>query len=355
MPAQLAYECINSVPFNSSAAVAYLDSIRPYIDWQTTIEYLKDPPAEYATKVQPPYDFYANWDRIYSKAASGGYASEYAFGIDLYTSFQTAHDGHFVIYPDSVNLIFSYGRTMPLVSVSTDGQSIPEVFAYADILATTSGNATGWSPSPLKLIDGEDSTQWLLDYSQVGSLQDRDALWNNLFYTLAQVSLGSAGTGTGTFTGNGRGRWRYPGPTTTLTFANGTTVTLNNFARVLVPFDGIETGEDIYQTYFAVPAGAIDYASAAASPSPSTSTPAASSAPAPSTSATSSTTIPAPGYPSPVIREMSNLNSGYFLSGDEYDDVAVLSVPSFVGTEADELPFQSVNTYLINQAVACKP
>ena len=46
-----------------------MDSIRPYLDWQTTIEYLKDPPAEYAEKIQPPYDFYANYERIYQKAA----------------------------------------------------------------------------------------------------------------------------------------------------------------------------------------------------------------------------------------------------------------------------------------------
>jgi hypothetical protein len=49
-----------------------MDSIRPYLDWQTTIEYLKDPPAEYAEKIQPPYDFYANYERIYQKAAANG-------------------------------------------------------------------------------------------------------------------------------------------------------------------------------------------------------------------------------------------------------------------------------------------
>lgn len=96
----MAYECINSVPFNQSAAVALLDSIRPYLTWQTTFEYLKDPPAVYAEKVQPPYDFYANYDRIYRNAVSGNYSSEYAFGFDLYECFQIAHDGHFVYYPD---------------------------------------------------------------------------------------------------------------------------------------------------------------------------------------------------------------------------------------------------------------
>lgn len=46
VPAQLAYECLNSIPFNQSDAVALLDSIDPYLEWQTTFEYLKDPPAK---------------------------------------------------------------------------------------------------------------------------------------------------------------------------------------------------------------------------------------------------------------------------------------------------------------------
>lgn len=46
VPAQLAFECLNSIPFNQSAAIRYLDSITPYVTWQTTLEFLKDPPAE---------------------------------------------------------------------------------------------------------------------------------------------------------------------------------------------------------------------------------------------------------------------------------------------------------------------
>jgi hypothetical protein len=353
VPAQLAYECINSVPFNKTAALAYMDSIRPYVDWQTSIEYLKDPPSEYASKIQPAYDFYANWNSIRSKASAGTYASEYAFGHDVYEAFHMAHDGHFVVYTDSYNTIFSYGRKTPLVSVSLDGVSIPEVFVYQDILDYVSRNSTGTQPSPLKLINGEDSTEWLLNFSQVGSLQDRDALWNNMFYLLGQVSLGSSGSGTGTFAGNGRGRWTYPGPTTSLTFTNGTTMVFDNFARVLKPFDGISTGADIYKKFFAVPAGAIQPAAAAAEPTTTSSASSTGSATS-STSATSAASVRSapPGYPSPIIREMSNLNSGYFLSGEGFDDVAVLSVPSFVSTGPDEIPFQQVNTYLIDRAVA---
>lgn len=255
-----------------------------------------------------------------------------------------AHDGHFVYIPDSIGNIFNFGRPTPLVSVSVDGVSIPEVYVYADILTASFGNAS-FTPSPLTMINGQNSTDFLLNWSEYGSLQDRDALWNNLFYILAQVSLGSSGTGTGTFSGGGRGRWVYPGPTTSLTFANGTTETFENYASVLVPFDNITSGGDLYQTYFVPPPGEPESALYQATMSVPTSTSAAAA------TSTASVSTPAPGYPSPIIRNGDNQNSGYFLEGDGYDDVAVLSVPSFVGS-GSETDFQAVNTYLINRAVA---
>jgi hypothetical protein len=268
--------------------------------------------------------------------------------ILTFSQFQRTHDGHFVYYPDSVTGVFSWGRTTPLVSVSLDGESIPEVYAYADVLTASFGNAT-FTPSPLVEIDGQDSTEFLLNWSQYGSLQDRDALWNNMFYTLAQVELGSSGTGTGTFSGGGRGARIYPGETTTLKFANGTTVVNENFARVLAPFDNITSGADVYRELFTIPEGEPQSAEEIAlSTSTSTSAEPTSTA----ATSTSASSIPAPGYPTPLIRGDGNTNSGYFLSGEEYDDVAVLAVNSFVGGETSEENFQAVNTYLIDQAVA---
>jgi hypothetical protein len=84
VPAKLAYDCITSVPFNSTASTELLDSIRPYLDWQSTVDYIREPPAEYAEKIQEPYDFYGEFNRIYEKAKSDGYANEYEFGFDLY-------------------------------------------------------------------------------------------------------------------------------------------------------------------------------------------------------------------------------------------------------------------------------
>nr|POE93301.1 peptidase s41 family protein ustp [Quercus suber] len=148
----------------------------------------------------------------------------------------------------------------------------------------------------------------------------------------------------------GRGKWVYPGATTTLSFANGSHSTSENYARVLVPFDDITSGVDIYQTFFTPPHGQPQCAEVNASTTAAaTSTISASSSSISSSAA--ATTIPAPGFPSPLIREPQNLNSGYFLEGAGYEDVAVLSVPSFVGDSTQESAFQVTNTYTIDRAV----
>ena len=75
--AKVAYDCITSVPFNKTAALALLDSIVPYVRWQSTTAWLKDPPEEYAEKIQPPVDVWGDLDDIKSKAQGGGYANEF--------------------------------------------------------------------------------------------------------------------------------------------------------------------------------------------------------------------------------------------------------------------------------------
>ena len=342
--AGLAYDCLNSVPLHASQAQALLDSLYPYILWQTTISYLKNPPADYVEKIQPAVDVYAELSQIGTNISSGAFKSEYDFGFSVYKTFQTTHDGHFVYVPDIVGSFFTFGRPIPLVSVSEDGVSLPKTYLYADVLQASVANSS-FVPSAITEIDGQNSTEYLLNLSEVGSLQDRDALWNNLFYNLAQISLGTSGASTGIFAGGGRGRWFYPGPNTTLTFENGTSETYENFARVLVDFDGVESGEDLYNTYIAPEEVAATSTAATASPT-------ANATSTTTSASTSTTSTPAPGYPSPVIRQSNNLNGGYFLDGEEYSDVAVLSVPSFVGLDSAEQEFQFVNQQFIADALA---
>ncbi|KAF2826188.1 hypothetical protein CC86DRAFT_25972 [Ophiobolus disseminans] len=339
VPAGLAMACLGSVPFNATSAKKLIASIRPYMNWQSTLIALKNPPAEYAQKVQPPIDILGGLDMIDGYIDTNRFKNEYDFGWTLYTLIQSAHDGHFSYIPDSVSSIFQWGRTVPLVSVSVDGTQLPAVFAFADVLGNQFKNIS-YTPSPVVEIDGTDVFEYLENLSQYGSLQDRDALYNNVFYELAQVSLGSSGGGTGMFTGGGRGRFVYPGDTTTLKFANGTKFTMHNYGRPAINFRGIATGEDLARKWFSFGSTASEAAKPLNDKTETISTTAAALAPA------------APGYPSPVVQGPANLINGFFIDAPGYEDVAVLSVPNFVGATQYETMFQKTSQEFIPKALA---
>jgi hypothetical protein len=75
--AQLAYDCITSVPFNQSAALALVDGVKPYFKWQSNTAWLKDPPKEYAEKVQPAVDIWGGLADIRTKVVGKKYTSEF--------------------------------------------------------------------------------------------------------------------------------------------------------------------------------------------------------------------------------------------------------------------------------------
>ncbi|KAJ4378735.1 hypothetical protein N0V86_005606 [Didymella sp. IMI 355093] len=333
VPAGMAWDCINSVPLNATSAKLLIESLKPYIEWQSTLTVLKDPPMEYVKKVQPAVDIMGGLDQIVSDVDSGKYANEYAFGWALYTLIQSAHDGHFSYVPDSVGGIFQWGRNVPLVSVSEGGEDLPAVFAFEDVLGMQYKNIS-YTPSAVVKIDGSEATEFLEALSQLGSLQDRDALYNNVFYELAQVGLGDSGSGTGMFTGGGRGRYIYPGATTTLSFANGTERTIENYARVRYNFRNVNSGETLAKEWFT-------YGSAASALAESEIV---------STAAASGAT--GPGYPDPVSIGPLNLINGFYIDGDEYKDVAVLSVPNFVGTSVAQKAFQATSKEFLAKALA---
>ncbi|KAF2119174.1 hypothetical protein BDV96DRAFT_610935 [Lophiotrema nucula] len=334
IPAEVAYNCLNSVPFNATAAKQLLKEVVPYINWQSTLNVLKNPPAEYAQKVQPAIDILGGLDKIAADIDAGLFTSEYDFGWTLYTLIQSAHDGHFSYIPDSVGTIFGFSLNYPLVSVSEDGKKLPAVFAFKDVLGIQFKNIT-YTPSAITKINGQDATKYLETLSQYGSLQDRDALYNNLFYSLAQVSLGLSGTGTGVFTGGGRGRFVYRGPTTTFTFANGSTSTLQNQAQVRVSFRNITSGEDLARRFFYWSGGAASSAESTDE-----------------VSTAAITAAVAPGYPSPIVAGPSGIINGFYVGAAGYEDVAVLQVPNFVGETTAEIGFQKTTKDFLARAKA---
>jgi hypothetical protein len=188
---------------------------------------------------------------------------------------------------------------------------------------------------------------YLLRLSMVGSLQDRDALWNTLFYSLPQISLGGSGLSGGVFSGGGRGRYFYAGPQTRIKFENGTEVTVTNNARVLQDFSGITSGQDVYDRFFSVGDMSIDLHNLTVNFQddprfPSNHAPAKTEA------------IPdvlAPGYPTPIFKVPQNDIRGYYLDASEYKDIAVLSMQSFEGQDGQD-KFQDVARKFLTKAKA---
>jgi hypothetical protein len=77
VPAQLAWDCLQSIPLNASAGIALVDSLKPYVDFQSTLNFLERPPSEYAAKVQPAIDVLGRLDEISEKLKNNEYKGEY--------------------------------------------------------------------------------------------------------------------------------------------------------------------------------------------------------------------------------------------------------------------------------------
>ena len=205
-----------------------------------------------------------------------------------------------------------------------------------DIRAYNTGsNST--VPSAVTKINGEDVTDFLQNWADLGVNQDPDALYNNVFYEPAFDAQSGGGYG-GYFAGSGRFGQIYPGPNTTIKFENGKATTFQNYATVPGNFTDVIDGNSFYQKFctgpHTVPLPAnVTYPFPPVPPLPPTAT------------------VPAYGYPTPIIISGDDQVSGYFLYDDPaYADVAVLSILSFEPQFPAE--FQSVVQTFISDARA---
>ena len=312
IPASMAIDCVKSVPFNATYAVEWLNSFRPYLKWQSTLAYLKNPPPGYWRE---PYDLMGRLEAMINRANANGWEDEYMFEMDLYKMFGQAYDGHMRYFPRIFTGVFSFGRPMALVSVSPDGISPPVPFAYDDILQSVKNPA--FKPSPITKILNVDAELVLKDFALWGTSLDQDAAYNTLFMNLAQSSLGNLGNGAGIFAGGGRGSLQYPGSHTNITFANDTIIIMENFARVKYDFTNIKSGQDLRSSYLLG-----DEAHKAVTPDPGDADELADVVEA---------LDGPPGYPRPIRTYGSGSISGFYVNGTDYEHLAVLAISSFSG------------------------
>ncbi|TVY42547.1 Peptidase S41 family protein [Lachnellula occidentalis] len=296
--ASLAHDCLNSVPLNKDAAIALVDSMEPYLEWQSDSAYKKDPPPDY---FYPPHDIFGYLASVKANLENDVYANEYAFQEDLYNVFAKAHDGHFVFYPDALTEAIEWGRQRSLISISKDGSSIPQIYLYEDATSSPS------TASVVCQINGIDAATYVADFAYTASFnQDADAAYNTMFFEKAFVA---GATSKGYFSGGGRMRFVYPGANTTFTFENGTILTLENVGKVKGDFTGVTDGASFYTKFCtgsSSEAGAAD-----------------------ALSATDAADVVNPGYPQPIEITGDGIVSGYYLDGAGFEDVAVISLLAF--------------------------
>jgi hypothetical protein len=122
--ASLAYECLTSVPFNPAVATRFLQYYNDTLQFQSTLTYLKNPPASYQ---QPAVDLLGGLNQLQQAINNGLFANQYEFEAALQTLIYAAHDGH-VSLDAGVLAAFSFASPYDIVSLSVDGIQVPKVY-----------------------------------------------------------------------------------------------------------------------------------------------------------------------------------------------------------------------------------
>lgn len=226
IPAQVAYECLQSVPLDQKGNVQQIKELKEMVQFQSTLSWLKN-----GVKNQiEPLDVLGILDQMSHKVQEGGFTSEYEFQLALHLLFNSAQDFHLRWRSDILEPLVFTRLDGWLISLSKDGLSPPQVY-FVDDLASPASNAS-FTPSPIKTINGVDAVQYLYNVSDLTNYHDPDARYNSLFINRPLASM-RKGVGNAFFTQSNI----YDGPTTELTFYNGTKKSLQNIATIPPQFD----------------------------------------------------------------------------------------------------------------------
>jgi hypothetical protein len=298
VPAELGVKCLQSVPLDKEGNVKLIDDIKVMVKWQSNIAYLKNPPQDYT---EEPIDIVGELDTMQKQVAAGGFKTEYDFQLKMLNLFTKAYDNHFAYQPDILASAMQFQRPpgSELVSISSDGMALPEIYTYRDVVKAN--NDSSFKPSPVKMINGVSAQTYLANVSADSDFHDADTRWNALFPSQALLASGT------TFLGSFR-TGQYQGPNTTMEFANGTTWSQMNLAVVFGNFTGVDSGKAFFQRFCTGPKPV----SAAPAPSPTSN----------STRTVTPTATPTPshiGYPKAELINPNLAVGGYYLSGSGYE------------------------------------
>lgn len=340
--AKAAYDCATSVPLNTTDAVAMISAIRQFLVFQTTLVFNANPPDSYQ---QPAIDVEARLDRLSSEVEDGLYENQYDFDIALQSIIVGVHDGHFSL-STGVYGLFSWILPDSIVSVSSDGEEIPKVFAFSDVYLGLEGDDI----SPIIEIEGENVFTYLEGYVNrtfVPGYIEPHAEWNHLAWSPATElnMLHQFGFAISRGLNNFQQTRVYNGESLSGKFANGTSFEWPYRAGSMMQLDfqGYTSGEIILREYVQIQTNnGLQGRSLRSAYERKDTFPPNSPYDDPaqllrhktssgSTSGGGNFTFRSPGYPENPDVTMRNWGQGGYVSGYILDDISVgvLSIPSF--------------------------
>ncbi|KAF2826510.1 hypothetical protein CC86DRAFT_293001 [Ophiobolus disseminans] len=331
VPAQRAYDCLMTVPVDVEGDLKEVEELESYIQYQSTLSWLKS-----GVKDQlDPHDIMGIFGSL--KSAIKGkkdFISDYQVQLTIRATLDAAGDFHLHYIPDITN-IFQFARPNgELVSISEDGVSLPKLYLASDLPKDANGKITG---SEITKINGKIATEAIQEWSNHTRYHDADARYNTIFPNPALSALGTPNGGLS------YSHYVYAGPSTNYTFANNSGKTIENVAVIpaIYDFSKVTDGVSFFKAFCNGPTRPSTLSSAKRSGSSN-----ASPSSKPNTVA-SATPRPSPallGYPKPEFIHDSKVVSGYYMSGNEYKDVAVLVLPGFAPTSVSPSWTQNINT-----------
>lgn len=119
-----------SAPLIKPDALRLVDVVLALLEWQSTLAYLKDPPPGYLLSAT---DLMSDARTLRLAVENDTFTSELAFEKNLTDLLSSSHDGHLHTSLEAM-AVFGYMRTIDgIVSVSLDGRSTPDIFAYGEM------------------------------------------------------------------------------------------------------------------------------------------------------------------------------------------------------------------------------
>ncbi|KAJ5805147.1 hypothetical protein N7474_011034 [Penicillium riverlandense] len=354
-PGDVAYQCLLSIPFQAQRSIAFIEDLRKYMQWQSTIDTLKNPPTAYLS-LSPATDILGGLDDLLEKAAHTHFTSQFEFDTAVTNLLKTAEDGHLYMIPCSAG-IFEFSIDFPIVSISSDGLELPKIYGMSDSALLSTHRD---SVSDIVSINGQPAEEFFIQYGlKIGGFQDPDARWNNIFNSNVRGG-GYYSAGSWESPGVWPGAWEFK-----LRFANGTVHYVQTVVKGGSSFN-FTNGQALYQkecidpliqeAHSTLPVRSSTLTPYTSYPSSWTPTPTALASSSlshsgPTSVSPTSSASASQVYPQPVVSNTAGGVNGYYLHDKDLRNVAILSVIDF---ETFGDPARSIIQFLQDAKSAAK-